>query len=387
MSAGIEPLVKCIRIWWKDKDAVLQRETVFWPPNMDNVERARKLAMVIDADLANGTFDRARYFPNSKHLQQNRFSYYIDRWILRYQHSVAPSSLRSYLSHIKLHIRPYWGDRNPTQITPDDVDRWLDHELTPKLSNKTIREILTRWRKIWALFERQRPEYRDPSAGISLRLSDPEEIDPFTREEIDTILGRETDPDLHNLWCCMLWSGLSIHEIIPLAIADLDMDKGVVYVNRSYVRGHYRVTKTRRRKRSVHLLATTKDALMRQIKLVEGYPQYTVEILNRDNRTSKKEKVHWLWYCKRTQTHYNYDQIKNRWRSHLEACNVRYRPANTGRHTYASQLLTSGAVPIEWLANQMGHCSTQMIHQHYGRLIDGDAPDHVGRLNVQLGLG
>jgi hypothetical protein len=34
----------------------------------------------------------------------------------------------------------------------------------------------------------------------------------------------------------------------------------------------------------------------------------------------------------------------------------------------------------------MGHCSTQMIHQHYGKLIDTDAPDHISRINQQLGL-
>lgn len=387
MSAGIEPLARSIRIWWRDHEGMLQRETMFWPPTADNLDKARKLANIINAELEMGTFDRARHFPDSKHLQQNQMNYYIDRWITRYRHSVAPSSWRSYHSHIELHIRPHWGTRNPSQITPDDVDRWIDNHLTPNLSNKTIREILTRWRKIWALFQRQRPEYKDPSAGITLRLPDPDDIDPFTREEIDTILAHETDPDLHNLWNFMLWSGLSMHELICLAIDDVDLKRGTIYVSRSCVRGTYRVTKTRRRKRSIQMLAPALKAVERQIELVKEKRVCEITVLNRDNRTSKTEKVQWLWYCKRTRSHYNYDQVKNRWRSHLAACGVRYRPANTGRHTYASQLLTSGAVPIEWLANQMGHCSTQMIHQHYGRLIATDAPDHVSKLNQQLGLG
>jgi len=383
--AGIEPLKKSIRIWWI-QDGMRERETLPLEPTAPNLAHAERLAQLIDLELANGSFDRVRLFPNSQKIAQNLFGYYIDLWITRNKTNVAPSSWRSYCSHLENHIRPHFGHRRPEDISGDDIDRWINHILMPKLSNKTIREILTRFRKIWQLWARRHPQIPDPSAGIVLRLPDPDEIEPFTRAEIDQILCCPTDPDLHNLWCVMLWSGLSIHEIIPLAIEDIDLEAGVITVNRSYVRGHYRVTKTRRRKRCVHLLATTHAALQRQIELVKHRPAQSVEILNRDNRTFKKHKLQWLWYCTSTKTHYNYDQIKNRWRSHLAASGVEYRSANNGRHTYASQLLTSGAVPIEWLANQMGHCSTQMIHQHYGRLITTDAPDHISKLNQQLGL-
>lgn len=384
--AGIEPLKTSIRIWWT-QDGQRERETLKMPPTPANLAHAEHLVQLIELELATGNFDRLRLFPHSHKLAQNQFNYYIDLWMARNKNNVAPSSWRSYCCHIKNHIRPYWGHRRPEEISGDDIDRWINNVLMPKLANKTIREVLTRWRKIWQLWARRHPQAVDPSAGIVLRLPDAEEIEPFTREEIDKILAYPCAADLHNLWCCMLWSGLSIHEILPLALEDLDLDNGVVYVNRSFVRGQYRVTKTRRRKRAVHLLAITKQALAKQVELVKHYPAQTVELLNRDNRTSKKIKQQWLWYCKRTRTHYNYDQVKNRWRAHLDACGVPYRGANNGRHTYASQLLTSGVVPIEWLANQMGHCSTQMIHQHYGRLINTDAPDHVSRLNEQLGLG
>ena len=384
--AGIEPLKKSIRIWWI-QDGYRERETLNLEPTAPNLAHAERLAQLIDLELASGTFDRMRLFPHSNKVAQNLFGYYIDLWLARNKTNVAPSSWRSYCCHLENHIRPYWGHRRPEDISGDEIDRWINNVLMPKLSNKTIREVLTRWRKVWQLWARRHPQANDPSAGIVLRLPDPDEIEPFTRAEIDQILAHPCDPDLQHLWTCMLWSGLSIHEIIPLALEDLDLDNGVVYVNRSYVRGHYRVTKTRRRKRCVHLLAITQAALQKQVELVKDRPLQTIEILNRDNRTYKKEKLHWLWYCKGTRTHYNYDQIKNRWRAHLVACGVKYRGANNGRHTYASQLLTSGAVPIEWLANQMGHCSTQMIHQHYGRLINTDAPDHVSKLNEQLKLG
>ena len=57
------------------------------------------------------------------------------------------------------------------------------------------------------------------------------------------------------------------------------------------------------------------------------------------------------------------------------------RGINQGRHTFASQLLTSGQVPPEWIAEQLGHSDTSMIYKHYGKLIAEDMPDYITKLN------
>lgn len=383
MSSGVDVRVKSIRIWWKHQGK-LSREKLDWTVNQENIDKAHKLATLIQYELDADCFDLARHFPNSVNLVNNQMNHYIEEWIKRYQHTVAPSSWSSYSSNIKNHIKPYWGRKDPQYITADDMDSWINDTLLPKLSSKTTREILTRWRKIWQYWARKHPEAKDPSEGITIRLPDPDDPDPFTRDEIAKILDEPTDPDLNNLWNSLLWSGLSMHELICLAITDIDLVRGVIYINRSSVRNQYRVTKTRRRKRVVQMLATTKAAIQAQIHLVQDYPAQTITLLNRDNRTKRNEKVQWLWYCHSTGSHYNYDQMKNRWRKHLTACKVRYRAVNHGRHTYASQLLTTGLVSIEWLADQLGHGSTQMIHRHYGKYITTDAPDHVQKLDKYL---
>ena len=45
-----------------------------------------------------------------------------------------------------------------------------------------------------------------------------------------------------------------------------------------------------------------------------------------------------------------------------------------------------GGGTAEWLASQLGHGSTQMIHKHYGKFIRTDAPDHIAKLNSHLAL-
>lgn len=78
--------------------------------------------------------------------------------------------------------------------------------------------------------------------------------------------------------------------------------------------------------------------------------------------------------------------LKGFWRPHLANAEVQYRGPNNCRHTYASQLLTTGAVPLDWIADQIGHTSTAMIWRHYGKWINQDGPDMIGTLEHALKL-
>jgi integrase len=63
---------------------------------------------------------------------------------------------------------------------------------------------------------------------------------------------------------------------------------------------------------------------------------------------------------------------------------VRYRGPGQCRHTYASQMLTTGVASIDWIAEQMGHTNGNIIRQHYGTWINEDGPDVVGMLQLAL---
>ncbi|AZE95979.1 Phage integrase, site-specific tyrosine recombinase [Pseudomonas orientalis] len=73
-------------------------------------------------------------------------------------------------------------------------------------------------------------------------------------------------------------------------------------------------------------------------------------------------------------------------KAHLKAAGVRYRGPGQCRHTYASQLLTTGVASVDWIAEQMGHACANMIRQHYETWINEDGPDIVGLLQHALGL-
>ncbi|KAF5298095.1 hypothetical protein FQR65_LT19619 [Abscondita terminalis] len=110
------------------------------------------------------------------------------------------------------------------------------------------------------------------------------------------------------------------------------------------------------------------------------YPK-VVDVLQRDNRTYKQEKLRFVWINEEQNSTFEYYELRYRWNKHLQKAKVRGRGINHGRHTFASQLLSSGQVPPEWIAEQLGHSDTSMIYKHYGKLIAEDIPDYLSKIN------
>ncbi len=386
-SAGIEKLKKSIRIWWKI-DGKRYRETLYnTPPTAENCQHAQQIAQAIATQLKLGTFDRDQMFPNSPKRKESYYGYYITKWQNVEQNRVATSSWKTYQSKVNNHIRDYWSNKQIAKITVEDIEDWVYNVLIKqkKLSTKTIQEILTLWQKIWSYWARHQPHANNPAQYIKLNKTDPDDIDPFTKSEIRLITEKNTtEPMLKNLWTVMLWSGLSSHELLPLAVEDLDLDNGVAYIQRGFVKDIYRVTKNRRRKRQIELLPVVIEALHTQIEMVKQNEPQTIDIIDRDHRTIKQHTLTFLWCETDKNIHLNYARLEKLWKRHLDQCKIKYRSPNNGRHTYASQVLSTGQITAEWLAKQLGHSSTEMIHKHYGKFIPQDSTHIIQQLNQAL---
>lgn len=381
MSAGLEIRGNSMRIWMKPITTESPiKETLDWPYTPENVDRAKKLAELIKLEIQLDQFSLAKHFPNSKHIKKNQISYYVEVWKDIAIKEVAPITYDSYLSKVNTHVLPRWGKIHPKDIDTVSVKKWI-HKLKETLNPKTIREVVTRLATIHTIWRHEHQIPYNPFENINIQQIDGPEPDPFTKTEIAMILNTPTDLDIENLLPCIFWTGLSISEQIPIAWEDIDLEKGIIRINRSYVKGVYRVTKNRRRKRELKLLKPAIDALRLQYQKTGNRYSKAIDVLQRDNQTYRQERVRFVWINQEQNNHFEYHELRYRWNKHLKKTKVRGRDINQGRHTFASQLLSSGQVPPEWIADQLGHTDTSMIYKHYGKLIADDMPDYLTKIN------
>lgn len=196
--------------------------------------------------------------------------------------------------------------------------------------------------------------------------------EPFTRSEIERIAiadpGRFADYRMIAFNC---WTGLSLSVLIAVAAEDVDLVAGTLTVRRALVAGEFKVPKERSCIRTIELITPAlrlMRAIMDEAKLTE--PAH-ITVVQRDNITKKQERVRYLFCSSTSELLWNAKTLSNWFTAHLERAGIRHRGANQGRHTFASQALSS-YVPIEWVARQLGHSDTTMVRKHYGRWITKD---------------
>ncbi|QZA52596.1 Arm DNA-binding domain-containing protein [Pseudomonas sp. 2hn] len=388
MADGVEVRGNHIRVYFRYQGE-LCRETIPGSASPANLANAERLVGIINYEIEAGTFDYARHFPNSPRIKTNSLGHYIDLWLEIKRNQMAASGFAMYRSRTEKHIRPRWGAMQADRIDHLDIQHWVQSVLMPELHNKTVREIVSHLRQIFRLYRTRNRSAFDPTDGITISLPDADDPDPFTREEIDAILGYPTERQQEiNLSQYMIWSGPRVSEAIALAWEDVDLAAGTVEIRRARVAGQYKVTKTRRSTRKVKLLAPALRALEAQERFTRQLPAELIQVVERDNRTIREQRVRFVFHNTATGEPYRSSDVLRHgwWIGHLEKAGVRQRGPNTCRHTFASQMLSSGLATPEWIADQMGHTSTAMIFRHYAKWISQDGPDVVGLLNQALKL-
>lgn len=385
MAKGIEIRGNSIRLVFR-YEGVRYQETLPGKATPENVARAEHLARLIQVEIQMGTYDHARHFPNSRALEDQQFGKYLDSWLDIQKSQLAPSSYRGQKSRVDCHVRPKWGTAAFVDIDHIELEQWL--RALP-LHNKSIKEVLTIMRGVVRLYRRKHRDYPDPTDDIKIRLPSNDDPDPFTRAEIDRILSTATDRPAELRMCeYMIWDGPRVSEALAVAWEDVDLKAGTVHYRRALVEGSYKVPKTKRSKRKVQLLAPALRALEEQYRLTGQAKPVEIEVLEADNRTKRKQKVRFVWLNSRTGNPMRGDTYlrESFLQGHLATAGIRYRGPGQFRHTFASQMLSAGIVPIQWLVDHMGHTTTEMIYKRYGRWIVEDAPDIPSMVNQKLGL-
>tara|TARA_R110001592_G_scaffold59200_1_gene179556 strand:+ start:2782 stop:3477 length:696 start_codon:yes stop_codon:yes gene_type:complete len=178
---------------------------------------------------------------------------------------------------------------------------------------------------------------------------------------------------MHQFTC---WTGLSVSEAIGVSWEDVSRDGKTIRVNRAYVGSEYKVPKEKSRVRKI-------DLLPEAIKWLETQKEFTLEnrpikvkVRLRNNRTFREDTITPIFENPDLQASgpWTASSLKRAYRNLLKESGVSHRGANHCRHTYASRLLSS-FVPLEMLAQQMGHVSNAMIRKFYGRWIEEETPD------------
>jgi len=192
------------------------------------------------------------------------------------KHTMKRRSFETYQSIAKVHLLPAFGNHKLKDLRREQVQRMYSLKCDGGLSAARVRRIhgvlssalnhAVRWGLI---------EHNVCKEVFSPKVPTPE-IRPLNRDEARRFLKATESDRYHALYVLGLTSGMRIGEIGGLFWSDLDLDLGVLHVQRSLITGYgqtFEPPKTPNSRRNVVLTETATGALLRhrERQAAEGF--------------------------------------------------------------------------------------------------------------------
>jgi len=311
-------------------------------------------------------------------------NYYIQQYLANSKFKHAHSSFMSNRSKAN-NIKMAFGDRDIADIIHSEIETWVV-EISEKLSNKTINDHLSIFRKIFRTAVNDGVITLNPMTDIVTLPTCKTVPTPFLKDELLALKNTDTD-DIgeKNLLFLGVLTGLRMCELLSLTWDCVDFEKAEIQVNKAVVLGKYKLPKTKESFRKVELNSYALKLLKNQFEETGLLEPKVIKILQEDNRKLVEESVQHVFIS--SLSHEPFGDVKefstSFFHEFLAKAGVKKRGANQVRHTFASQSLIIG-ISMEWLRIQMGHTTTQMIEEHYGKWLIVDAPDYSNKLGLAL---
>jgi integrase len=158
---------------------------------------------------------------------------------------------------------------------------------------------------------------------------------------------KATDPEMHPFFLFLLRTGVRLGEGLGIQWQDIDFEKGLVWIRRTYRRGIFTLPKTGR-PRPVQLSGETVRTLQ-ALRLVRG------GIEDRFVFAVDAEGM----------TPYHQNSVRNRFKAILKKAGLRRETRiHTLRHCYVTNRLSLGH-PIEQVSKEAGHSSVEITSTVY----------------------
>ncbi len=163
---------------------------------------------------------------------------FCDRWLSANSARLKPSSRAKYRTDIEKHIKPFFGEKLPGEILPEEIDDFTRSLMNGKgLSPKTVRSILALFRSILSYMEK-----RSGEKLVNLEITYPKShrkntrvLDEKEESALVRLLAQETDACKFGVYLA-LRTGMRIGEVCALRWCDISFEAATISVCRTALR-------------------------------------------------------------------------------------------------------------------------------------------------------
>lgn len=322
------------------------------------LQDAKTLKGQILTSIADGSY----WETPKKEMSLNEF---YQKWIKSKSKTVEAGTLTDYELAFRLHILPVLGEEKLSDITPENLQDWVDSLSNTKLSPSSINKAYRYLRNCLNNAVAKEKLVRSPCRGVIVpQPSKQIEFDILSVKEVKQLLDIADEPE-RTLVAVLAYSGLRLGEGLGLKWKDIDFDKRCIRVERSYGTRGWGPTKTSASRRAVPLSQTLAAILS----------------VYCDGRTMTEPDN--VVFSHDGTTPLDQSNMRRDFNKALKKAGIRHVSLHSLRHFYSSNMIASGC-SIKFLQNSLGHRSATMTLNTYAHLIPEAGAESVSRFDALL---
>ncbi|UNU87566.1 site-specific integrase [Aeromonas dhakensis] len=364
------------------------REVLDIPLTKANVKFAANKLAAIKHEIALGSFDYAKHFPNSKALPRlgmrattrMTLAEASGAFVESAGSTVGISTKRSYRSAFQ-RMTLFLGEDMPiADLLPMHVERLRNH-LLADCRPRTVRTYLGHVGNLlnWAA-RNELLERKFDVRVAAARLNPEKSADPFEYWEFQKLIEVTTNRQFKNILLVLAYTGIRPGELRALSWNDIDFENRILHVRRNLTQQkmQFKLPKTNRT-RTVHLMPPALNALEDQYKITGALLDAEID-MHLPGGMIVRQTLRPVFRPTRVvpdrPPFYSGVFLVEPWRAAIKKSGVRYRRAYQLRHTYASWNITAHG-NLAFIAEQMGHNSAKMLQEVYGKWIESASRSEV----------
>jgi integrase len=275
-----------------------------------------------------------------------------------------PSALRAYEQALNARLLPELGALRVGALGRPRLQELVDRLMASGLAPSTVRNAVLPLRAIYRRALARQQVAENPTLGLAL---------PAVRERRERVarpaearaLIEALPAEDRALWACALYAGLRRGELQALRLMDLDLEAGLIRVERSFdQRAGPIEPKSRAGRRRVPVCAPLCGYLAAHGVVEARAPEA-------------------LAFGRTDDLPFAPGPLRRRARACWERAGVAPLTLHECRHTYAAYMIAAG-VSAKALSSYMGHSSITVTLDRYGHLLPGAEAEAAGLLGAYL---
>jgi integrase len=276
-----------------------------------------------------------------------------------------PSAIRTYRQSLNAHILPAIGHLRLSAVERRHLQHLIDQLLTTGAAPSTVRNAILPVRAIYRHATNRDHVATNPTHTLTLP-SVRARRDRVARPDEAAALIAAVPPDDQALWATALYAGLRRGELQALRWRDIDLQRGVIRVERGWDRVVGAIEpKSRSGQRRVPLTHTLRRHLTTHRLRHGGHPETLVFANNGPGAFNPAAAL---------------KRARRAWRE-AQLAPILFHEC---RHTYASFMIAAG-INAKALSTYMGHASITITLDRYGHLLPGNEHQAATMLDTYLG--